>query len=67
MIGFVSFRYAFSHSSGQRGRAIRAMITIALSLVAVTVVMSVMEFLQEGMGMKFLKTLCFYVVFCILK
>ena len=48
MIGFVSFRYAFSRSSGQRGRAIRAMITIALSLVAVTVVMSVMEFLQEG-------------------
>ena len=48
MIGFVSFRYAFSRSSGQRGRAIRAIITIALSLVAVTVVMSVMEFLQEG-------------------
>ena len=48
MISFLSFRYAFSSSSHQRSRAIRAIVTIALSLTALTVVMSIMEFLQNG-------------------
>lgn len=48
MIPFLSSRYAFSKSRGQKSRAIRAVLTIALSLVTVTVVMSIMDFLQNG-------------------
>ena len=48
MILFLSSRYAFSRSQRMLSRSIRAIITIALSLVVVTVVMSEMEFLQNG-------------------
>lgn len=48
MIPFLSSRYAFSSSYKQRDRAIRAVVAIALSLVVVNVVISIMDFLQNG-------------------
>ncbi|MGN1163432.1 MAG: ABC transporter permease [Candidatus Ornithospirochaeta sp.] len=48
MIFFLSRRYAFSRSERMLSRSVRAIVTIALSLVVVTVVMSVMDFLQNG-------------------
>ena len=48
MISFLSFRYAFSSSFKQKDRAIRAVVAIALSLIVVNVVISIMDFLQNG-------------------
>ena len=48
MIPFLSSRYSFSPSFKQRDRAIRAVVAIALSLIVVNVVISIMDFLQNG-------------------
>ena len=48
MIPYLSSRYSFSTSFKQRDRAIRAVVAIALSLVVVNVVISIMDFLQNG-------------------
>ena len=48
MISYLSSRYSFSPSFKQRDRAIRAVVAIALSLVVVNVVISIMDFLQNG-------------------
>ena len=48
MITYLSSRYSFSPSFKQRDRAIRAVVAFALSLVVVNVVISIMDFLQNG-------------------
>ena len=48
MIPYLSSRYAFSPSFKERGRALRTVVAIALSLVVVNVVISIMDFLQNG-------------------
>lgn len=48
MILFLSSRYAFPHSRALRSRSIRIMLTVTLSLVVVTVVMAVMNYLQSS-------------------
>lgn len=48
MILFLSSRYAFPHSKALRSRSIRIMLTVTLSLVVVTVVMAVMNYLQSS-------------------
>lgn len=48
MILFLAFRYAFPHSRALRSRSIRIMLTVTLSLVVVTVVMAVMNYLQSS-------------------
>lgn len=46
MIFHLSFRYAFSHSSFQRERNIRTIISLSLSILIVIVVSSILQFLQ---------------------
>lgn len=48
MILFLSSRYAFPRSRALRSRSIRIMLTVTLSLVVVTVVMAVMNYLQSS-------------------
>ncbi len=48
MILFLSSRYAFPRSKALRSRSLRIMLTVALSLVVVTVVMAVMNYLQSS-------------------
>lgn len=42
----LALRYAFPHFKAQRSRSVRITLTVALSLIVVTVVMAVMNFLQ---------------------
>lgn len=46
MILLLASRYAFPHSKALRSRSVRIMLTVMLSLTVVTVVISVMNFLQ---------------------
>lgn len=44
----LAIRYAFSSSSHHRSRSIRTIITVSLSLMALIVIMSIMDFLQDS-------------------
>lgn len=48
MIMFIALRYSFSKSAHHRSRAIRIVISTALSLAVLMVTISVMDYLQEG-------------------
>ena len=48
MIPFLALRYSFSRSSNHRARAVRIVISTALSLAVLMVTISVMDYLQNG-------------------
>ncbi len=48
MIFSLAFRYSFSSTGRHRARSIRLALTVAVSIAAVLIVISVMEALQEG-------------------